>query len=174
MGTADTPAATLPEMLLRTVILALLWWIIAQGQAGAWLIGLPAVTLAAVASLTGRRAEAYRGEAPETMQGFASFTEPDSIAGLLQSAVVVGVEGRVLGAAAHDALEQVAHHEAHARDDRAFRGRTQPRHPVPRAIFLPSATAFEPGGPAASSTRSPRRPDRSFDRRRPFRLRPGA
>ena len=51
MDMADTPAATLPEMLVRTVILALLWWIIAQGQTSAWLIGLPAVAAAAVASL---------------------------------------------------------------------------------------------------------------------------
>jgi multicomponent Na+:H+ antiporter subunit E len=51
MDMADTPAATLADMLIRAVILALLWWIIAQGQAGAWLIGLPAVALAAMASI---------------------------------------------------------------------------------------------------------------------------
>ncbi len=40
-----------PGILARTAILALLWWIIAQGQVGSWLIGLPAVVLAAVASV---------------------------------------------------------------------------------------------------------------------------
>jgi multicomponent Na+:H+ antiporter subunit E len=51
MDIADTPSATLRDMLFRTVILALLWWIIARGQAGAWLIGVPAVAIAAMASV---------------------------------------------------------------------------------------------------------------------------
>ena len=37
------------------------------------------VEMAAVASRTGNRAEAYRQTAPESMQGFASFTGPDGI-----------------------------------------------------------------------------------------------
>jgi multicomponent Na+:H+ antiporter subunit E len=45
---ATAPAANL---LARMVILALLWWLIAEGQPAAWLIGLPAVALAAVASI---------------------------------------------------------------------------------------------------------------------------
>jgi len=40
-----------PGILARTAILALLWWIIAQGQVGAWLIGLPAVALAVMVSV---------------------------------------------------------------------------------------------------------------------------
>ena len=40
-----------PGSLARTAVLALLWWIIAQGQMSAWLIGLPAVALASVASV---------------------------------------------------------------------------------------------------------------------------
>jgi multicomponent Na+:H+ antiporter subunit E len=40
-----------PGIIARTLILALLWWIIAQGQLGAWLIGLPAVVLAAIAGV---------------------------------------------------------------------------------------------------------------------------
>lgn len=35
----------------RTALLAGLWWILAQGQADAWLVGLPAVILAAMASV---------------------------------------------------------------------------------------------------------------------------
>jgi len=46
-----SPAATGSGILARTAILALLWWVIAQGQASAWLIGLPAVALAAMASV---------------------------------------------------------------------------------------------------------------------------
>lgn len=69
MDMADTPAATLPDMLVRTVILALLWWIIAQGQAGAWLIGLPAVVLAAMASIYLGRAKLPR----ISLTGLASF-----------------------------------------------------------------------------------------------------
>ena len=38
-------------MLIRMAILAGLWWIIVQGQTDAWLVGLPAVVLAALASL---------------------------------------------------------------------------------------------------------------------------
>jgi len=48
---AYNPAAMLPGILARTAILALLWWIIVQGQVGSWLIGLPAVALAAAASV---------------------------------------------------------------------------------------------------------------------------
>jgi multicomponent Na+:H+ antiporter subunit E len=40
-----------PGILARTAILALLWWIIAEGQVGAWLIGLPAVLLAGTAGI---------------------------------------------------------------------------------------------------------------------------
>jgi multicomponent Na+:H+ antiporter subunit E len=43
-------AAMIPGILARTAVLALLWWIIAQGQVGAWLIGMPAVAAAAMAS----------------------------------------------------------------------------------------------------------------------------
>ena len=39
------------NMLVRAAILACLWWIIAQGQTSAWLIGLPAVAAAAMASV---------------------------------------------------------------------------------------------------------------------------
>lgn len=48
---ADNPAALVPGILARTAILALLWWIIVQGQVGAWLIGLPAVALAIMVSV---------------------------------------------------------------------------------------------------------------------------
>jgi multicomponent Na+:H+ antiporter subunit E len=47
---AGKSAAMIPGILARTAVLALLWWIIAQGQVGAWLIGLPAVAAAAMAS----------------------------------------------------------------------------------------------------------------------------
>jgi len=50
-GMADSRAAVRPNMLVRTAILAFLWWLIAQGQTNAWLIGLPTVALAAMASV---------------------------------------------------------------------------------------------------------------------------
>jgi len=37
-------------MLIRMALLTGLWWIIVQGQADAWLVGLPAVALATLAS----------------------------------------------------------------------------------------------------------------------------
>jgi multicomponent Na+:H+ antiporter subunit E len=44
-------------VLIRMTLLASLWWIIVQGRADAWLIGLPAVVLATMASvdLSGHR-----------------------------------------------------------------------------------------------------------------------
>jgi multicomponent Na+:H+ antiporter subunit E len=44
-------AAPAASILARAAILAVVWWLIAQGQADAWLIGLPAVALAAAASV---------------------------------------------------------------------------------------------------------------------------
>lgn len=38
-------------MLIRMTLLASLWWIIVQGRTDAWLIGLPAVALATMASV---------------------------------------------------------------------------------------------------------------------------
>ena len=51
MDTTDTHATTRPNVLIRALVLALLWWIITQGRTDAWLIGLPAVVLAAMASV---------------------------------------------------------------------------------------------------------------------------
>jgi len=48
---AQTHRATLPGMVTRTAMLAGLWWIIVQGRADAWLVGLPAVALATLVSI---------------------------------------------------------------------------------------------------------------------------
>ena len=48
---AQPRKAKLPRFLASTAILAVLWWLIVQGRADAWLVGLPAVALAALASL---------------------------------------------------------------------------------------------------------------------------
>jgi multicomponent Na+:H+ antiporter subunit E len=48
---AQTRAETLSGIAARTALLAGLWWLIAQGRVDAWLIGLPAVALAAFASV---------------------------------------------------------------------------------------------------------------------------
>ena len=70
------------------------------------------VELAAVASKTGKRAEAYRKEAPAGVNGFRSFTEPDSCEQLLSSGVdfvcVASPDDRHF-AAAHAALSAGKH-----------------------------------------------------------------
>jgi len=48
---AQTGKATLPGIATTTAMLAGLWWIIVQGRVDAWLVGLPAVALATLASI---------------------------------------------------------------------------------------------------------------------------
>jgi multicomponent Na+:H+ antiporter subunit E len=48
---AQAHRTTLMGIVTTTTILAVLWWIIVQGSADAWLIGLPAVALASWASI---------------------------------------------------------------------------------------------------------------------------
>jgi multicomponent Na+:H+ antiporter subunit E len=48
---AQAHRATLMGIVTTTVILAGLWWLIVQGRADAWLVGLPAVALASWASM---------------------------------------------------------------------------------------------------------------------------
>jgi multicomponent Na+:H+ antiporter subunit E len=48
---AQARKAKLPRILTSTAILAGLWWLIVQGRADAWLIGLPAVAFASWASI---------------------------------------------------------------------------------------------------------------------------
>jgi len=48
---AQSHKAKLPGILITTAILSGLWWLIVQGRADAWLIGLPAVALASWASI---------------------------------------------------------------------------------------------------------------------------
>ena len=51
MAQAQAQKSTLVGIVTTTAILAGLWWIIVQGRADAWLIGLPAVALASWASI---------------------------------------------------------------------------------------------------------------------------
>jgi multicomponent Na+:H+ antiporter subunit E len=48
---AQAHKATLTGIVTTTAILAGLWWLIVQGRADAWLVGLPAVALATLASI---------------------------------------------------------------------------------------------------------------------------
>jgi multicomponent Na+:H+ antiporter subunit E len=48
---AQSRKAKLPSILTTTAILAGLWWLLVQGRADAWLVGLPAVALATLASI---------------------------------------------------------------------------------------------------------------------------
>jgi len=75
-----SPAATVPGILARTAILALLWWIIAQGQASAWLIGLPAVALATMASVYFSRT-ALPGVSLAGLSGFVVLFLRESVRG---------------------------------------------------------------------------------------------
>ena len=47
---ASNSVAIVPGFLAKTAILALLWYVIAGGQTSAWITGLPAVALTAMAS----------------------------------------------------------------------------------------------------------------------------
>jgi len=69
-----------PGILARTAILASLWWIIAQGQVGAWLIGLPAVALATVASVYLGRASSP-GISLTGLTGFVAVFLHESVRG---------------------------------------------------------------------------------------------
>ena len=57
---ASNSVAMVPGILAKTAILALLWYVITRGQTSAWIIGLPAVALAAMASVTLGRASLPR------------------------------------------------------------------------------------------------------------------
>ena len=48
---AQAQGTTLTGIVTTTAMLAGLWWIIVQGRADAWLVGLPAVALATLASI---------------------------------------------------------------------------------------------------------------------------
>ena len=48
---AQARRATLTDIVITTAILAGLWWLIVQGRADAWLVGLPAVALASLAGI---------------------------------------------------------------------------------------------------------------------------
>jgi multicomponent Na+:H+ antiporter subunit E len=50
-GMAQAHRKMLPGILKTTAIMAGLWWIIVQGRADAWLVGLPAIAIASWASI---------------------------------------------------------------------------------------------------------------------------
>jgi multicomponent Na+:H+ antiporter subunit E len=78
-------AAQATNILARTAILAVLWWLIARGQVDAWLIGLPAVALAAAASVSlGGRALPRLALAG--LPGFAALFLRESVRGGLDVA----------------------------------------------------------------------------------------
>ncbi len=43
--------ANTTDILVRVILIAGLWWVITEGRADAWLVGLPAVALATLASV---------------------------------------------------------------------------------------------------------------------------
>ena len=82
---ACNPEPMITGILARTAILALLWWIIAQGQASAWLIGLPAVALATMASVYFSRT-ALPGVSLAGLPGFVALFLRESVHGGLDVA----------------------------------------------------------------------------------------
>jgi multicomponent Na+:H+ antiporter subunit E len=69
----------------RTLLLAVLWWLITQGRTDAWLVGLPAVVLAALASVAlgnDRRS----GFSPVALPAFLMLFLRDSVRGGLDVA----------------------------------------------------------------------------------------
>ena len=79
------PIATMSGILVRLAVFAGLWWLISQGSADAWLIGLPAVAVATLASvrLSGR---ALRRFSPAGLVAFLVLFVRESFAGGLDVA----------------------------------------------------------------------------------------
>ena len=73
-------ATVVTSIVARAALLAGLWWILVQGQADAWLVGLPAVALAAMASVYLDR-EALPGISLAGLFGFVMLFLLESIRG---------------------------------------------------------------------------------------------
>ena len=82
---AHNSTATLAGIAATTALLAGLWWLIAEGRPDAWLVGVPAVALAALASARlsgGARSRLSLGGWP----GFVALFLRESLAGGLDVA----------------------------------------------------------------------------------------
>jgi multicomponent Na+:H+ antiporter subunit E len=79
------PIATMAGIVIRLAVFAGLWWLMVNGRADAWLVGLPAVALATLASvrLSGR---AVRRFSPAGLAGFLVLFVRESFAGGLDVA----------------------------------------------------------------------------------------
>jgi multicomponent Na+:H+ antiporter subunit E len=51
MNSTPSPVATMSGILIRLIVFTGLWWLIVQGSADAWVVGLPVIALAALASI---------------------------------------------------------------------------------------------------------------------------
>ena len=69
----------------RTLLLAVLWWLITQGRTDAWLVGLPAVVLAALASVALGN-DRGSGFSPAALPAFLMLFLRDSVRGGLDVA----------------------------------------------------------------------------------------
>ena len=69
----------------RALLLAVLWWLITQGQTEAWLVGLPAVVLAALASVALGN-DRRPGFSPAALPAFVMLFLRDSVRGGLDVA----------------------------------------------------------------------------------------
>jgi multicomponent Na+:H+ antiporter subunit E len=75
----------LSAVMARAALLALLWWVITRGEASAWLIGLPAVLAAAVASVRLGRSGLLR-VSPIGLAGLVALFVRESVRGGLDVA----------------------------------------------------------------------------------------
>jgi multicomponent Na+:H+ antiporter subunit E len=82
---APNRTATLAGIAATTALLAGLWWLIAEGQPDAWLVGVPAVALAALASAR-LGGGALAGLSLTGLPGFAGLFLRESLAGGLDVA----------------------------------------------------------------------------------------
>jgi multicomponent Na+:H+ antiporter subunit E len=82
---AQTLTVTLSRFTARAAILAGVWWVLAQGRPDAWLIGLPAVALAAFASIR-LGTPAWSGLALRGLPAFAGLFLRESVRGGLDVA----------------------------------------------------------------------------------------
>ena len=70
----------LSGILVRVILLAGIWWVIVQGQSDAWLIGLPAVVLATMASV-GLSGHGHPRVSLAGLFGFVSLFLRESVSG---------------------------------------------------------------------------------------------
>lgn len=79
---ASGPARLVTALLQRAALFAVLWWALAEGRAGAWLVGVPVVAAAAAASLVLQGSEPWRLRPLAALRSLAWFARRSLLAGV--------------------------------------------------------------------------------------------